>query len=189
MLKLDAINQMLGGIGQTPVSSPTSQNPAVLSAVATLNRIDKKLQSKGWYFNTDYTLTLSYNSVTKDVIVPGNTLSVDPSDASLPYVLRGTRLYNQNEATFEIGTNVDVTLIQLIDFEELPELAAAAIAAAATVQLVLDLVGDNIKLQYLMEERRIAFVDLKIEDIKWTNKRVTTNPSVSALISGIRPVR
>ena len=65
MLRLDAVNQMLESINQTPVTTIlNNQHPDVLTAVSVLNRIDKQVQAMGWWFNTDHNLTLAYNPIT-----------------------------------------------------------------------------------------------------------------------------
>lgn len=188
MLKLDAINQMLSAIGQSPVTTIIqNQHPDVLSAIAVLNRVDRKVQSKGWWFNTDYGLTLAFNPLTLEVVVPMTTLGVEPSDSSLPYVQRGTRLYDYINTTFELGVSVDVDIKQLLIFENLPESAAAYIAAKASLDFVIDVIGDNNKIANLREEVRETKIDLKIEDIKYSDITLGTNPSVQGILSGIRP--
>ena len=189
MLELDAMNQILAALGQSPVSSVSSANPAAISARATLRRYDKLIQTRGWWFNTDYDMTLAFNPTTLEVIVPGNTLNVEPSDSTLPYVQRGNRLYNRNETTFEIGENVDVDIVQQLDFETLPESAASAIAAHASYMSVVNLTGDQPKLDRLGKEKKDTRSELNTDDIRYSNTNVRNNPSVAAVIGGIRPVR
>ena len=188
MLKLDAINQMLSGIGQTPVSTiEDNQHPDVLSALAVLNRIDKKVQSKGWWFNTDYALTLSYNPITLEVVLPSNTLGIEPSGTDLTYVQRGNRLYNYTETTFEIGTNVDVDIKVQITFEDVPESAAAYIAATAVYEFVRDKVGDNVKMQELKNDILATKIEVNKDNINYSNINVYNNPNVQIVMGGIRP--
>lgn len=188
MLKLTAVNQMLGSINQTPVTTiVNNQHPDVLAAIAVLNRIDKAVQSKGWWFNTDRNLTLAYNPLTDEIVVPGNTLGVDPSDPELPYIQRGTRLYDPENSTFEIGKAVDVDIKVQLDFETLPETAAIYIATKAEQTFVRNSTGDMNKLTAIAEDLKQALIDLNSDDIRYSDINAYDNPTVRNLLTGIRP--
>lgn len=188
MLKLDAINQMLESINQTPVTTIlNNQHPDVLAAISVLNRVSKQVQSMGWWFNTDYNLTLAYNPLTNEVVVPGNTLGVDPSDPDVNYIQRGTRLYDPENSTFEIGKSVDVDIKVELNFENLPEIAAQYIAAKAEAKFVSNSTGDQNKLAELRQDVKEVYIELKKEDIANTDLNIKTNPGVIAVTTGIRP--
>ena len=51
--KLEAINQMLSGIGQAPVVSLDVANPEIAIAVDVLDQVDREVQGEGWHFNTE----------------------------------------------------------------------------------------------------------------------------------------
>lgn len=188
MLKLDAVNQMLESINQTPVTTiVNNQHPDVLAAISTLNRIDKQVQSKGWWFNTDTNLTLAYNPLTDEVIVPGNTLGVDPIDPLVKYIQRGTRLYDPENSTFEIGKSVEVEIKVQLDFEDLPESAGIYIATRAERKFVANSTGDQNKLAELREDEKYALTELKKDDMRYIDLNVNTNPNVVAVTNGIRP--
>lgn len=188
MQKLEAVNQMLQEIGQTPVTTIiANQHPAVLAALTKLNFIDKRIQSKGWWFNTNYNLTLSYDPNTLEITIPANTLSVDPSDILKPYTARGTRLYDYATSTYAIGANVDVDIIQQLQFEELPEVCAQHITVVAAHAYVRVQIGDETKMAELREEIKFTWSDLRTKDITHRDITLATNPSVARLMTGIRP--
>jgi hypothetical protein len=188
MKELDVINQMLGAIGTSPVTTIlNNQHPDVLSALAVFNRVNKKVQSMGWWFNTDKNLTLAFNPITKEVIVPSNTLGVDPSDPRLPYIQRGTRMYDPSESTFEIGTSIIVNIKQLLVFSEVPETVADYIAAKSSYEFVIDNVGDQNKLARLEKEVRDTLIEVRKDDIRYSDTNISSNPTVANLVSGIRP--
>jgi hypothetical protein len=188
MDKLTAINQMLSAIGQTPVTFIiANQHPDVLSALAVLNRIDRKIQSKGYWFNTDYNLTLAYNALTKEVIIPATTLSIDPTDSTSGLVQRGTRLYDSINNTFEVGASVAVTLIQKLEFEHLPEVAADYITSTCCYEFVRDKIGDRVKMDELAKDKETARKALNSEDIKYSGTSLRTHPYVAGMLSNVMP--
>ena len=99
---LDVLNHMLNVIGGSPVSSPTSDHPSVLSAMVQLNRVRREMQTRGWWFNTEYNLKLTPNELGQ-LILPTNTLFIDPVDPFSHLVRRGGKLYDPVSHTFLIG--------------------------------------------------------------------------------------
>lgn len=190
MLKLDAVNRMLTSIGQTPASTVIENyHPDVLSALSVILSASKKIQAKGYWFNTDHNLTLAPNAITGEILLPSTTLSVDPVDTTLHYVQRGSRLYNSSNSTFEIGVPVQVTLIQDLDFEQLPEVAANYIMEDSLYIFVRDRIGDNVKMQEIKTDREMARRLLNAEDIRYSGISLSNNPAVASMFSNVRPSR
>ena len=188
MQKLKAINKMLVAIGLTSVSSiEGNQHPAVLDAVVVLDAADSSIQGRGWYFNTDYDLTLSFNTETGEVIVPSTTLAVDPVDTTSPYVQRGTRLYDRSTSTFDIGESVIVNIIQQLQFDYLPENAAEYISDVAARDFVANKTGDQQKLKKIETDITFSYSRLNSENIKHNDVKLADNPNVQAVMSGITP--
>lgn len=185
---LSAVNQMLLSIGQTPVTFVDgNQHPDVLSAIAILNRIDKKVQNKGYWFNTDYNLSLAYNVLTGEVIIPSTTLSISPVDPTLSFVQRGNRLYDSANSTFELGVAVTVNLVQQLSFDSLPEVVADYIAITSCYEFVRDKIGDRVKMDELSKDKEVARKALNAEDIRYSKTSLRTNPSVASMLSNVMP--
>ena len=51
--KLQAINQMLSGIGQAPVVSIDVANPELALALEILESVNREIQGEGWHFNPE----------------------------------------------------------------------------------------------------------------------------------------
>lgn len=119
--KLDAVNQILSGIGESPVSSLNSGLPDAESAERFLDETSLDIQESGWQCNTDSGLTLTPD-VTGNIHLPGPTLRVDSSgpDAYRDLVERDNRLYDRDNKTFIFTRAVTVDLVQQLDFESLP---------------------------------------------------------------------
>ena len=60
--QLEAVNSMLGHIGEAPVDSiatPSSLPISASTALTILDEVSREVQSDGWHFNTEYDVTLS----------------------------------------------------------------------------------------------------------------------------------
>lgn len=161
--RLDILNSMLAVNSEAPVSSTGSNDPSAIQANNLLSRIDRKVQARGWYFNTE-DMTLSPN-LTGEVICPANALSVDPVDTRSQYVKRGTRLYDRENNTYVIDADVKCTVILLLDIEDLPELAASYIETKAMKEHYRNEDGDAQKVRDLKEDEAEAYAFLQREQL------------------------
>lgn len=124
--QLEAVNQMLAAIGESPVSSLAGDvGVDVVTAKATLKEVTKAVQTEGWLFNTEHEFPLLRNG-DGHIFVPKNAASVDVIrnrfDGTDP-VLRGERLYDRKAHTYIFTQDVKAKIIFLLPFEEMPETA------------------------------------------------------------------
>jgi len=119
--KLDAVNIILSNIGQAPVVNLESGNPMVETAELVLEEISRTVQAEGWVYNTEPGYPFVPNS-DKEILIPDNVLSFDlPVLSSCFSQVRGGKLYNRTDHTFEWDSNQDLDVVWLFDYEELPE--------------------------------------------------------------------
>lgn len=166
--KLDILNHMLNVIGETPVTSADSNHPSALSATITLNRVDKEVQSRGWWFNTEYALTLLPNG-SGEIVLPQNTLSVDPTSITSKLVRRGSRLYDPVTHSYNIGVSVAVDCILQLPIEDLPETAATYILHRSAYDFYVNDDGDETKSNRLEKEMSKAWAALQKEYLQVSN--------------------
>ena len=134
MSKLDAVNKMLESVWEQPVSTlQVSGVASVAMAKRVLDETSTSVQSRGWAFNTEENVTLQPDT-DGYINIPNNTLEVDPmgDDRDVNGVQRGTRLYDRENHTFVFEDAVDVRLITLLEFEDLPQAARFYIAVMAS---------------------------------------------------------
>jgi hypothetical protein len=185
MTLLESINSVLAALGQRPVTDPDSSHPSVIAARARIERVSKKLQSSGHWFNTNTNDTLAAD-VDGKVLLPENTLSAVPTDARLEYTQRGRYLYDNVNNTFVIGASVSCTLILLLDFSDLPEPAAWYITCTAIRDEQVDKVGDAQKDQKLAQDVFVARSDFQADNIKKMNLNAMNSPQAQRLLRGVR---
>lgn len=79
LTKLEAVNDMLWTIGESPVQSIGTGLGDAAIAEAVLDRVSREVQLKGWHVNTLRNYTLSKNS-DNQFVLPADTLRVDTVD-------------------------------------------------------------------------------------------------------------
>ena len=53
MDELEAVNMLLRAIGSSPIVNIDVRHPDAANAIASLDRIRKRMQRRGWWFNLD----------------------------------------------------------------------------------------------------------------------------------------
>lgn len=135
--KLEAINQMLSGIGQAPVVSLDVANPEIAIAVDILEQVDREVQGEGWHFNTEVAYPFMASN-TGTIIVPTNVLQLSDNKFAnkqkYQTVLRDGKLYDKikHTYTFTAGETVKCDVVWKFDFEDLPQVFQDYISQRAT---------------------------------------------------------
>ncbi len=122
--KLEAVNSMLGHIGESPVNSISDTNALPVSAATAITVLDetsREVQTEGWHFNTEKDVTLTPNSGT--ITLPTDALQIDTSDSSVDIVQRGSTLFDRKSNSSTFTADLKVTLLRLLDWDYLPETA------------------------------------------------------------------
>jgi hypothetical protein len=112
---LQAVNVVLGAIGQVPVASLESGDTNVSAEIA-LNRIGECLREtleEGWHFNTLPAFTILANGA-GEIVVPETTLRAEmayyPGSWDQDLVQLGTRMFDRKAASYNIGNTVKLNL-------------------------------------------------------------------------------
>ena len=132
--ELDAINTMLSTIGEAPIS--TVEDSGVVDAVMArqiLRTVDREVQARGWHWNTDKGYPLTPNE-DGECELPNGVLRCDTvsPDDQIDVVVRGKRLYDRRNHTYQINKMVRVDMVTQLPFEELPEAARQYITVRAS---------------------------------------------------------
>lgn len=132
--QLEAVNAMLGHIGEAPVNTISSASSLPISAstaVSVLDEVSREVQSEGWHFNSEEDVTLSPNS-SGNIVLDSDVVFADVEDYKLDVTQRGSKLFDRNNNTFVFTKDVKVFLIRLLDWEDLPEPARRYITLRAS---------------------------------------------------------
>lgn len=131
--KLEAVNSMLGHIGESPVNTIADTNALPVSvALATviLDETSREVQSEGWHFNTENNINLS--PVNNTITLDEDILEIDAIDTSIDVTQRGTTLYDRKNNTESFTSDITVTLIRYLEWDKLPEVARRYITLKAS---------------------------------------------------------
>jgi hypothetical protein len=180
--RLDAINTMLGTIGEAPVETLDGSVPVdVQTAKSVLAEVLKEVLSQGWHFNTenDYPLTRTAEG---KIIVPSNAVHVDLNDDiyrnELDVIIRGQYLYDRKNHTYIFEKDLNVTIIQLFDFEELPELVRNYIKLRAARVFQGRILGSDIAAREASVGELMSLVAMKQDEDAQADRSVFDNYSV-----------
>lgn len=133
--KLTVVNQCLATKGILPLSTLEDDHPDRDAALLKLEEFNTNIQShgNGWWFNTEYVeMQPESNGF---IYVPQDALEFHPTHThGLSIGQRGRLLYNVATNSNVFDKPITARIIRLLDFEDLPYLAAYAVQ----VQTVAD---------------------------------------------------
>jgi hypothetical protein len=173
--KLEAVNTMLGYIGESPVNSIASATALPHSAALAKNILDevsREVQSEGWHFNTVENFKLAQGIPAGTFQVPANTLQVDSVDRTYDIVQRGLNIFDRTKNTYTFTVDeLEVNMTYLLDWEELPEHARRYIAVKAGRIFQSRLVGSRELESLILRDEVLA--KARLEEADGRNSDIT----------------
>ena len=143
--ELSAVNNILGAIGQSPLTTLNFDNPEVSFIYNLLRDANVDTQAEGWHFNTEKHVKYTPDANGK-IAIGNDILSMDVHDNHIRrdynLVRRNGYLYDKQTHTDDFSTidSLDLDVVRLYNFEDLPIVFRRFItyraAAAAATQLV-----------------------------------------------------
>lgn len=119
MDKLDAVNDILSAIGEPPVTELPSGVPDADLAEDFLDRIERKTQARGWWFNRESEVPLEPDA-DGHVILPTDILRWEPCVPDERYFIRAGRLYSPKEKTDVFAEAIKLNVVYQIEWTDLP---------------------------------------------------------------------
>lgn len=178
---LDAVNVLLGAIGEQPVSALGAQVAAdVALAQSVLTEVSREVQSAGWAWNTDRKYKLLPEATTGKIQLPSNCVlwTTDPDEHGYPTTIfqRGGYLYDTAEHTDVFTSGVYGNMVVLLDFTDIPEAARGYIVARASRVFQTKAVGSAELNSFLEKSEGIALAALrrferKSQDLNFLNDK------------------
>ena len=154
--QLAAVNEILGSVGQAPVTVLDQTNPEVAFAYNTLMDISREVQAEGWVFNREYEYEVTPD-VSKHILVPSNAISMDLSNiyenSWYDVITKDGRLYDRLNHTDKWDTDQTyrVDILWYFEFDDLPQPFRDYITARAASKAAIRLVGD-VNLSKILQE-------------------------------------
>lgn len=141
--RLDAINYVLSCIGLAPVDSEDEYNLDVSQAGANIDKASRSIQNnkgRGYWFNRESNHRMAPDPNTGNILMPNNFLAVYRYDSfgnQVKIATRGRALYDTSAHGFDMRKLVNndgyvhLLIITQLEFDDLPQTAKDAVAAAA----------------------------------------------------------
>lgn len=163
---LDAINEMLAAIGESPVNTlEDSQNVDVANAIKVLDKINKQVQSKGWTFNTNRHAILNPDYYNKKIKWQDDFLYIVGRDGT-QYVQKGDYLFDFRRQSYTFDHPIMVEVIREVDFDYMPIPVRNYIVARAARIFQMQTLGDDSLDAHLSELEQSAWSELQEYDME-----------------------
>lgn len=188
MEKLDAVNYLLGLMGSTPVGDLETLHPDVVACITKLDDATKTIQSRRWWFNTDYDVELTPDETTKELLLPTDTYKMI-STSRQGAVQRGTKVYDTYCNTYQFDAPIYVNLIRHLDWTLLDYAVQDAIKFLAGKQLMSDDLEDEIKADAQNELLIALMIQLKKENLMVLRRNMLLTPQILKARYRVRPYR
>jgi hypothetical protein len=162
--ELEAVNVMLGTIGEQPVNSLSISTVSEVSiADGMLYDVSREVQTRGWTFNEEdaYPLALSEG----EIPLPINCLKVVVTGESDYIIRRGNRLYNRTKHTYTFTAGVDSTIVFFLSFTDLPQAMRNYITLRAARKFQVRILGSESIEKFTEVDENQAWVTLCAEEV------------------------
>ena len=121
--ELSAVNSILGAIGQAPLTTLNFDNPEVSFIFNLLRDANVDTQAEGWHFNTEKHVKFTPDANGK-IAIGDDILSMDLHDnqarRTFNLVRRNGFLYDKQDHTDVFTSDIDLDIVRLYLFEDLP---------------------------------------------------------------------
>lgn len=166
--ELDAVNIMLGTIGESPINSLSADLSTADVAMArqVLREVTIQVLEEGWHFNTEIDWPLVPTADAGELLLPPNALQVDTTgvSAALDVAVRGNRLYDRTNRTYAFTSGLTVTMVVLLDFDQIPQAGRHYISIRAARVFQKRVVGSDTIDRFTQEDEVRARAALRKMD-------------------------
>ena len=157
--ELSAVNSILGAIGQAPLTTLNFDNPEVAMIYNLLRDANVDTQAEGWHFNTEYHEPFQINSDGK-IPIGNDILSMDLHDnytkRTKDLVRRNGFIYDKMEHTSVFDGDLDLDVVRLYAFEDLPVIFRRYITYRASRVAATKLVANPNLVKLLAQQEALA---------------------------------
>ena len=177
--KLDAVNVLLGSIGESPVNQLDSGFERADIAENVIEEVSRSVQLVGWNWNTEEKYPLKVNS-SDEIVLPTNLLKLDAQNKK--YLVRGSKLYDKVAHSYKFSADISATVVLFLQFDELPEVARQYIMYRAGRVYQGRVVGSTVLHQFTKEEEGYAFSQLKAHEQETGNYNIFHNKELALML-------
>lgn len=191
MTLLEAVNLAIRSTGETPVTALNSAHPKVATILAEIDTVSKRMQRRGWWFNT------AVRTLEPETTGP-NTGKVDTSDydkvvpvmRSQDYYPQAGFLVNGKDGSFvDHAVEAQVRWIYPTtanDWLNMPDAFTDYVAAEAALSFASNYDSDELQLRKLGVALAAARATANADHTRYSRVNLFTSGSTGAALSTIR---
>ena len=157
--ELSAVNSILGAIGQAPLTTLNFDNPEVAFIFNLIRDANVDTQSEGWHFNTEKHVKFAIDANGR-IAIGNDIVSMDLHDnynkRTMDLVRRNGFLYDKIDHTDVFTSDLDLDIVRLYNFEDLPSPFRRYITYRASRQAATQLVANPNLAQLLQGQESLA---------------------------------
>ena len=169
--ELSAVNNILGAIGQAPITTlgtvsagvEAKDNPEIQFIFNLLRDANVDTQAEGWHFNTEEHVEFAIDNNGK-IAIGNDILSMDLHDnqarRTMDLVRRNGFLYDKIKHTDVFTSALDLDVVRLVAFEELPTVFRRYITYRASRLAATQLVANPNLVKLLAQQEALARASL-----------------------------
>jgi hypothetical protein len=164
--ELQAVNDMLASIGESPVSSLEGDpNADVANCRRLLNQVNREVQSKGWTFNIEEDASLAPDIYSGLINYQSDYLKITTG----AYSNRGGFVYDRTAKSDVFKQPITVTLVRLREYQEMPECFRSFIVAKASRRFNIRFFGAGEIEGSLQEQEANAWAECQEYELDYGN--------------------
>ena len=174
--KLEAVNSMLGHIGEAPVNSISNSSTlpvSVSTAISVIDEVSKEVQTEGWHFNTE--VEVKYTPSNGAITIGTDIIQFDTVDTNEDIVQRGSTLFDRKNNTTTFTSDLTVNQIRLLDWDSLPEVARRYITLKASRIFQGRIIGSKELEQLIARDEYTARANLLEADGQTSDRTIFDN--------------
>ena len=157
--ELSAVNSILGAIGQSPLTTLNFDNPEVAMIYNLLRDANVDTQAEGWHYNTEKHVKFAIDANGR-IAIGNDIVSMDLHDnynkRTMDLVRRNGFLYDKIDHTDVFTSDLDLDIVRLYNFEDLPSPFRRYITYRASRQAATQLVANPNLAQLLQGQESLA---------------------------------
>ena len=179
--EIDAVNEILASVGESPIDTLENITDVdVLNAQRILSLINRQQQARGWSFNIQENYVLNPDETTHKIRWSDSFLYLKGS-SNEKYCKSGEYLKDNTNNTTSFDAPIEVTVILLVPFDEMPEAMRQYITAKAAMNFQKRYLGDSSLTQELMQDVQEAWMHLQEYEMDNNDYNILDNMDVQSL--------
>ena len=180
--KVEAVSICLSTIGEPRINSLEGAGLDAQMAAEVIDETSRKVQAKGWHWNKE--IHKLSPDVFGNINLPANTVEVDSvnGSVSVDIVQRGLRLFDKTKATFSFTTPVELKLVVLLPFDDLPHAAKDYITVRAARVFQARVLGSETQEKFTEKDERDAWAELRKHELRTADFNMLRSSNSTASI-------